>query len=262
MDTRPHQTSRFRAQLFGPFQIYRDGMPLGARGAPCLSAARTLLKWFLLHPGRSWSASELAAACSPSTGPPRLHRTLHALRDYLESQRGRGGSSFIRRQCGGYAFHPSGRWEVDVWQADASVAAATRARDRGDPELAIGILEDLKQVNARTFLPEDLYDPTFADVRRDVDATGLHADRLLLGLYVEAGHLSRALAHGLEMFQAAPYDEYAVHALAQAHLRGGNRIAGLRLLIDFSERLQAELGVSPAPELVELQDLLRRCPTQ
>lgn len=263
MGTGTPETSRYRAQLFGPFQVLRDDLALGPAGAPGLTAARTLLKWFLLHPGTPWSPAELTElGSSGSTPPPRLHRTLHYLRDYLEPERGRRDSTFIRRQPGGYVFDPADRWEVDVWQVHAMVGAAGQARDRGDPEQAIEILEEIKRLDARTFLPGDLYDPTFADIRTALEATGQKAQRLLLGLYVDTGRLSLALAHGLEMREADPYDEQAARAVALAHARGGNKVAGLRVLIEFSERLEAELGVSPTPELVDLLNHLRRCATQ
>lgn len=255
----PSEGGRYRAQLFGPFRILRNNQPLGSAGAPGLTAARTLLKWFLLHPGAPWSSAQLTALGAVGGSPaPRLHRTLHYLRDYLEPDRGRRDSSFIRRQPGGYLFDPAGRWAVDVWEVRALVEAADQAQDRGDAEGAITVLKELKRLGGQTFLPEDLYDPTFAEVRTALEATDQEAQRRLLRLYLDTDRLSLALAHGLELQGADPYDEQIVRGVALAHARGGNRLAGLRVLIAFRERLAAELGVAPAAELLALEARLRQ----
>src|SRR5215216_3673014 len=106
---------RFQAWLFGPFRVLRDGAEI-ADPAWGRTSARTLLKWFLLNPGHTFSAAELCgvlwAGQSVTESLNKLHVTLHHLRHALEPDLpGRRPSSFIRTgDTSRYWFDP-----VDCW---------------------------------------------------------------------------------------------------------------------------------------------------
>lgn len=250
----------YTARMFGPFTVLRDGETIGSGGsAPSLTAARTLLKWFLIHPQVSFSSDELADVIAPGKSNPRnrLNRTLHALRDYLEPDRGDRSSVFIKKTGAGYVFDPGGSWEVDFWQARRLISAARQARQAGDIEAAIRDLETVAQLDARVFLPEDIYTEAFADTRAAQERACRDARVSLLRLYLSSDMLPQALASALAMLDQDPYDEAAVMTVAVAHAMGGDRFAGIQILLEFRDRLNEDLGISPSSDVHRLVDHLR-----
>src|ERR1051326_4215592 len=86
----PAPLGHFQAWLFGPFRVIRGGVEIpdatwGRKGA------RTLLKWFLVSPGRPFTGAELGEILWPgrpgSDTAKNLHVTLHHLRHVLEPDR-------------------------------------------------------------------------------------------------------------------------------------------------------------------------------
>lgn len=250
----------YSAQMFGPFTVLRDGQPIGSsKPAPSLTAARTLLKWFLIHPRVQFSTDELAEVIGPGKPNPknRLNRTLHALRDYLEPDRGDRASAFIHSTGGGYLFDPGDCWEVDFWQARSLIAAARQSRRAGDVESAIRDLEVVAQLDARVFLPEDIYSEAFAGTRAAQESACHKAKVSLLRLYLSTHMLPQALASGLAILDHDPYDEAAVMAVAVAHAMGGDSFGGIQMLLEFRERLREDLGISPSSDVQRLVNHLR-----
>ncbi|MGY4719586.1 BTAD domain-containing putative transcriptional regulator [Naumannella cuiyingiana] len=250
----------YSARLFGPFTVLRGDRPLGTAGAaPGLTAARTLLKWFLIHPGVRFSPEELAEVIAPGRSNPRnrLNRTLHYLRDYLEPDREGRPSTFIHNTDSGYRFDPAERWQVDYWQARLLIIKARQTRSRGDVDNAIHQLETLAQMDAMVFLPEDIYDDAFAETRAAHESACHEARLTLLNLYLTTQRLPQALAGGLALLDQDPYDESAAEAVAVAHALGGNRIAAIQSLLEFRARLTDDMRIRPSDDLLRLEHQLR-----
>ncbi len=66
-----------------------------------------------------------------------------------------------------------------------------------------------------------------------------------------SGQFALATQAGAAAFAAEPLRESAAEALIEAHLAQRNRFEALRCFRSLTERLQAELGVSPHPALAE-----------
>lgn len=249
----------YRAHLFGPFTVLHRDDFLGTGAAPGLAAARTLLKWFLIHPGVRFSVIELADVIAPGAINPRsrLNRTLHYLRDYLEPHRVDRSSRFIHGAGCGYLFEPASAWSVDYWWAKSLINTASRSREAGDLDDAIGDLEKLARLEDKVFLPEEIYDDTFAETRAAQESACKEANRTLLELYLSTRRLPQALAGGLAMLDQDPYAEEAANAVAVAHARGGDRIAAVQSLMEFRTRLGQDLQIRPSGDLRQLEEELR-----
>lgn len=259
----PHDSAsqtRYSAYFFGAFHVLRDDSPLGS-GSPGLATARTVLKWFLLHPNIRFEASELAdLLCDDSANPTarsRLNRAIHYLRRYLEPTSRAHPSRFIRRINKTYIFDPDGSWQVDLWDLDAAIETAHAASMRGDLETELAILESLAHHGEMTFMPADLYNDTFAEVRAAYEGICHSAQERILKLYIDSGRLAQALQTGLEILDREPYDECAAWAVAMAHAAGGDRISALRALRTFRHRLQHEMAARPGIGLIELEERLQ-----
>lgn len=249
----------YQAHLFGPFTVLHRGEPLSTGAAPGLAAARTLLKWFLIHPEVRFSVSELADVVSSDTSNPRnrLNRTLHYLRDYLEPNRVDRSSSYIRSAGCGYLFEPGGDWWVDHWWARSLINKAVASRAAGDLDAAIGHLEGLAHLEGKVFLPEEIYDDTFAEARTAQETACKEAGRTLLELYLSTSRLPQALAGGLAMLDQDPYAEEAASTVALAHARGGDRMGAVQSLMEFRIRLGQDLQTRPSDDLLQLEEELR-----
>ncbi|MGY2063869.1 AfsR/SARP family transcriptional regulator, partial [Nocardia gipuzkoensis] len=155
--------------LFGPFRLSRDGDPLDEVAGLGRASARTLLKWFLLHPGVRIGSRELCELLWPGRGGNvnRLHVTLHHLRHLLEPNlAARHPSTFLRSDGKGlYWFDFADRWWTDVIEVDRLYAAGKAAEADGDSENAIDAYEALLAYHHRTFLPENLFDAAFDSAR-------------------------------------------------------------------------------------------------
>lgn len=259
MATREPAPRGYTAYLFGSFQVYKDRAPLGS-GAPGLSAASTLLKWFLLHPEVTMRTRDLLLVLDgypDDSSRARLNRTLHYLRKYLEPCPAGGSSTFIKNCSTGYTFEPAGQWTVDLWDVEAMLARARRAREVGDVEDEVLALESLAHLEELAFLPGDLYNDTFSEARLDA-AQKCHDSRdRLLELYISTERAAQALQLGLATMEQEPYSEYAAWAVASAHAHAGDPVSAIRTLVDFRNRLQQDLGSSPGPLIVELEAGLR-----
>lgn len=217
------------------------------------------MKWFLLYPEVHFTVSELVDVLAPGTSNPRsrLNRTLHHLRDYLEPDRGGRSSTFVQSTPTGYRFEPDGMWEVDYWEAKTFVCSASRATRLGDFEVAIRHLEQLTQLDSKVFLPEEIYDDAFGEIRSRQESACQEARTALLELYLSAERLPQALAEGLVMLERDPYNEAAATAVALAHAKGGDRIAAIQSLMEFRTGLQDELQIEPSEDLEKLEQRLR-----
>jgi DNA-binding SARP family transcriptional activator len=258
----PARTSPYWAQFFGPFDVRQDGRPI-ARDALTRSGPRTLLKWFLLHPGTPVSVREVASLLWPArpagSRAGRLHATLHQLRRSLEPDLAGGAESrFIRSDREGTLwFELAGCWDTDLRQAQRLLASAEELDAAGDLESATGAYERLVLLSSATFLPEDLYADQFQDVRAAHEvALGRARDRLLQ-LYLTQGLCHRALSFALAMQHQDPYSEVAALAIAQVHLGTGNDTAAARHIEDFIRLVGSDLGAAPAPQLLRLRDHIR-----
>ncbi len=249
---------RYEAQFFGPFRVWRDGVPLAELNGGRASA-RTLLKWFLLHPGQSVEAAQLAALLWPREKSinctKKLYVTLHALRRALEPElTGRQPSRFISVDQGShYRFDLCGLWRTDVGDIEKLWTMA----ERDDTAAEIRAYERLLDHYRQGFLPEDVYGDTFALHRSFQERGHDEALRHLLRLYRSAGLNYEALTTAMEILDRDSYAEDAITALVEVHLDQGNSTVALSRLDSFITTAEEELGVEPSSELLRLHERIR-----
>ncbi|MGH3613338.1 MAG: AfsR/SARP family transcriptional regulator [Pseudonocardia sp.] len=255
----PTDDRGLRVRFFGAFSVSRDGVPLAGTywGR---TGTQTLLKWFLLHPGERFSAAQLTALFPPTrraaSGGNRLHVALHALRRTLEPElQRRRASSFVHVDgAGRYWFEADGRWQCDI-EVVESLWSRLRCVTGSRHEAQIRLYERLLGFLRQGFLPEDIYDDSFASLRERY--THLHVESLsaILDLYVDNGLAYETLACGLELLGLDPYSERALSAVVDVHLRQGNVTAAWTHLTGFVDVLERDLGLAPD---LPLRQLTRR----
>jgi DNA-binding SARP family transcriptional activator len=259
----PAPLGHFEAWLFGPFRVVHDGVEI-ADPAWNRKSARTLLKWFLLSPGRPFSGDELRAVLW--AGRPRsdtaknLHVTLHHLRRVLEPESpGRSPSRFIRTDdAGRYWFDSLDRWWTDAGEMESLWRSADASRERGDCDPAIATLEQLLDHYGQGFLPEELYEDAFAPFRDAHDRQHDEALHALLTLYRATDRRYEALTCAQQILDRDPYSECAVMALVDVYLAQGSPATAIAELDRFVQTLNDDLGMRPSRDLIALRDRLSR----
>ncbi|MFH5232878.1 AfsR/SARP family transcriptional regulator [Antrihabitans spumae] len=237
----------------------RDGNPLKDAAVLGRTSARTLLKWFLLHPGVRVESATLCEILWPDKQHPsnptnRLHVTLHYLRHLLEpGLAARQPSAFIRSDGKGwYYFDFAGRWWTDVGEVERLFAEGKAAEARADAECAIASYERLLDYYDRTFLTENLFDKAFDSSRTVHDVAHHTAESRLLRLYLAQGLTHKALSCALSVLDRDPYSEEASMAIAEVSLLQGNTVTARSQLADHLTTMRQELGVNPSPSASHL----------
>ena len=165
------QRARFRVHLFGAFRVLRQGQTLDELKWR-RNKAKSLLKWFLLHPGGLYSSDQLIDLFWPDqyeeASHRNLHVTMHSLRHVLEPTLSRGQeSSFIRRTTTNfYQFRVDETWWIDTVEVERFYEEAKRYDKLGDYERAVFYYREVVSYCKQEFLPEDVYEECFQLSRR------------------------------------------------------------------------------------------------
>ena len=253
-----HDRARYKASFFGPFRITRDEQPLG-EPAWRRNKAKALLKWFLLNPGDLFSVEQLGKLfwpeISPKVAASNLHVTLHYLRHVLEPELAPGHSStFIRRnRYNYYWFDLNDLWWTDTLDVQYLSVRAKEAENAEDTSKAIALYCQLISYYHLTFLPEDIYEDTFAPYRRQHEYAYTQLLERLMLLYIQVDRFDDALSYALHTLAVAPYNENAVKTMVHVQLQQGNTTGALRQLDEFEHVLRQEMGLEPGKELITLR---------
>lgn len=252
----------YEATFFGRFAVRCAQHPLGELSGR-RGSVRTLLKWFLLNPSVRVSASSLCEMLWPGREPARasnnLHVTLHYLRHALEPDLARGARSrFLRHdRHQQYWFEMGGDWWTDVLEVRELARAGAAAEAEGEIGRAIELYDRVANYHQLSFLPEDVYDDTFADFRHQQDQAHRESLRHLMRLYARVNQRPSVHAVALRALQLDAYDEQALKMLVMVRLSDGNAAAAARQLDGFFETLERDLGRGPDSELANLRSALR-----
>lgn len=255
---------QYAAQLFGPFQVSRDGVLLDDASGLSRKSVRTLLKWFLLNPEVRVESAMLKELLWPQAKPfnngNRLHVTLHYVRHLLEPRlTARQPSSFICSDgAGRYWFDCAGRWQIDIVEVGKLRTAGRKAEADGEFEKAIDAYERVLEHYSRTFLPEDLFDDTFESFRAAHDVAHQDSENCLMRLYLSRGLHDRALPIALSVLERDPYSEEASIAAAEIRLLQGNVLAARAQLRAHLETVGHGLNADPSPAVLRLWERIER----
>ena len=211
----------------------------------------------LLVVRRSVRRAEAAATLWPDLGDDaalaNLRVTLNHLLKLLEPGRDRNAPSFfVRQERDLLALRCDPAIDVDVWDFEAAVDRAAHAERMGTPA---GVLQALVPAIERWRGPllADL-DAEWLDFERVRLTTAFVRSALRAGELLAADHeLDRAEAMAERAIAADPWNEAAYRLLASVQVERGDRSSARRVL-EHLQSLLAELGVTPEPATVALQE--------
>jgi DNA-binding SARP family transcriptional activator len=242
---------RLQITLIGDIAVRREGeeAPRSLAG----TNARVALALLALERSQGTTPERLADAIWPD-GPPTtwdsaLRMTVSRVRSFVKSALPAGAADPIVAQGGRYRLQlPEGMAiDVDVEDAERSLAAARGALASGDPASAHGHASHAADCLRGPFLPGR--HGGWVDEQHD-----RLSDLLVAALEVAshaaaaAGDAAAALAAADEAVERAPLRESAHRARMAAQAAGGNRAEALRAYQRLRRVLAEELGVDPDAE--------------
>ena len=254
---------RYKAYLFGPFRVVRDNQVLG-EPVWRRNKAKTLLKWFLLNPGKFLSVEQLNKLCWPdveqTVASKNMHVTIHYLRRLLEPGLESGQkSTFIRRNRHNfYWFHLDESWWVDIIDIEHLSTSAKEADHSGNVTAAITYYRKLIEYYMLGFLPEEVYEDVFAPYRRQHDCAYAQILEKLMQLCTQVKMFDDVLTYGHQALSLDPYCESAVKAIASVYLEWGNVAGAIRSLDTFRDFLWQELEIAPGEDFLAFRKNILR----
>lgn len=257
----PHTPAiRYRAYFFGPFRLFLDNQPLGEPWRR--NKAKTLLKWFLLNPGKFYSADQLVDlfwADFPSDAAIRnLHVNIHYLRNLLNLSNNscQKSSSLHRNKHNFYWFelHPS--WWVDAIEISHLYANAREFDQHGEYSKAMSSYKKIVAHCSLGFLPEDIYEQAFTPYLRQYERIYMSALERLIHIAACQHIFSEVLMYSQQALALDPYCESAMSAVVNAYLQQGNIAGAMCKLKDFLRLLKQDLNMGPSQELLLLKEKL------
>jgi len=252
------QRALFRVYLFGPFRLLHNKQSLG-EPVWRRNKAKSLLKWFMLHPGELCSADQLIDLFWPDISPEaaygNLHVTIHYLRHLLEPEAPRGqDSTYIRRHANNfYQFVTNDNWWADVFEVQDLFETARKLDKAGDEAKAAFYYRKIVGYCEQGFLPEDLYEECFQPYRRHHECLYLQALLRLIEIYQQRNECHEVLEYAYQALHLDPYYEPAIKAVVGVHIEQGNLSGAVRTLDEFQRFLKEELGIEPGRDIQALR---------
>lgn len=136
---------------------------------------------------------------------------------------------------------------IDVEEARSQLSEAARHLSAGHWEVAIEKADAAAAIVADDLLPG--FDTGWVTAERAVlRSCARRALHVIAEAELGAGRAPQAVAASQALIDAEPFDEAAHRLLMRSHRAGGERKAALDAYETLRHRLDAELGVRPAPE--------------
>ena len=236
--------------ILGPLEVRLDGSPI-ALGGP---KQRALLAFFLLNANEIVSRDRLIDALWGERPPPSVNQSLDS---YVSRLRRVLGRDRLVRRPPGYLFRlESG--ELDLARFEELLAASREASAAGDMAAAAANLQSALALWRGPALADLLYEP-FATL----EAERLEERRLLaleerIEVDLAAGQGPELVPELEALVEAHPFRERLLGQLMIALYRGGRQGDALAVLQAARQRLAAELGLEPGPQLRELERRILR----
>lgn len=240
-------------QLLGPLQVVVGGRPVEL-GPP---KQRAVLAVLALAGGAVVSADRLIDAVWGDDAPASATAGLHAyISNLRKALRGDGLGSPIVRQAPGYRLALPADARIDLAEFTASCTAAREAAAAGqwtgslaEAEAALGL--------QRGPLLADLADADWvaAEAVR-VDELRTECTETRIAALLALGRTAEALTGALALRADQPLRDRACWLHMLAAYRAGRTAEAMDAYTDYARHLDTELGLTPGPELRELQTLI------
>ncbi len=247
-------------RLFGAVEVFRGGSGDGADGSrldlgPRMQ--RAVLAMLAVDPGRVVAVDrlidELWSGEAPAKAAGGLQAYVSNLRKVLEPDRKpRTPPRLLLTREPGYLLDVA-PGQVDLPRFTAAVAGGRGALDRGDHDAARRLLGDALALWRGEPLAEfaDLGFAAATAVRLGELRTSAVED--LMAARLGLGETAAAVPELEELVGAHPYRERSWGLLVLALYRAGRQADALGALRGVRERLAADLGIEPGPELRRLE---------
>jgi DNA-binding SARP family transcriptional activator len=257
------QDAKHRVYLFGQFRLFRESQPLGE---PIWrrNKAKSLLKWFILNPGKLYAADQLIDLFWPElpveTGVGNLHVTIHYLRHLLEPQLPpRADSTFVRRNANNfYWFQMDETWWSDVLDVQMLLETAQKLDKQEDLLGAAFHYRKIVNYCQTGFLLEDAYEDWLQPYRHQYNYIYSQALIRLIEIHVKRREWYEVMDYAHQALAVDAYCEPAVKAIISVYLEQGNISSAIRKLDDFQLFLKRELGMAPSKDLLALRERIIR----
>ena len=257
------QQARYRAYLFGSFRLFHKNVSI-VEQMRRRSKTGTLLKWFLLNPGKLASADELLDLFWPDisaeTALSNLHVTMHYLRHLLQPElKARNESRFIHRQSSNfYWFDMDEAWWADIVDVQKLFSTARALDQQGsDIKASFYYRKVIGYCNAG-FLPEDASEEWLEPYRRRYNHIYSQALQQMMQICMRRAEFEEVMEYAYQALAVDPYCEPATKAIIDVHLQQGNVVAATRKLNDFCRFFQQTLGVEPGHHFQLLKERIRK----
>ncbi|GCE14906.1 AfsR/SARP family transcriptional regulator [Tengunoibacter tsumagoiensis] len=255
------QQSIYRAYAFGQFRVYCDNTWI-KETMWRRNKAKTLLKWFMLNPGKLYSADQFIDLFWPNLPMEaafcNLHVTIHCLRRLLEpTLNHRQESKFIRRQASNfYWFAMDDSWWTDTTDIQTLFDTARTFDMQENYTKASFYYRKVSNYCNLGFLTEDAEEEWLTPYRQHFEYIYSQTLLRLIHIYQQRNELEEMQEYAYQALSLDPYCEPAIAAIIQAYLKQGNISIAMNKLETFRGILRQQLKIEPGKELQELQKKL------
>jgi len=231
-------------RLLGPFEVWRDGVPLSLGGR----RQRAVLALLALHVGTVVSTDRIVEEIWADAPPPSALRTLHSYVSRLRSiLRTEGQDPLVRREPG-YVLEldPTA---VDAVRFERLVQDAVGALDADDTEAADRALRTALDLWRGEALADFAYEPFATAEGRRLDERRVEAIELRVDVDLTLGRHAQVVAELEALVAAHPYRERLWAQLMVALYRCGRQTDALATYGRIRAILVEEQGIEPGDQL-------------
>ncbi|HWS83281.1 MAG TPA: BTAD domain-containing putative transcriptional regulator [Ktedonobacteraceae bacterium] len=257
------QMATYKVYFFGQFRVMHNSRPLGELDWR-RNKAKTLFKWFLLNPGKLYSADQLIDLfwndIELDAAIRNLHVTIHYLRHLLEPDLSpRHESSFLHRSSGNFYWfelHPS--WWVDAMDIHYLYTMAKEFDQHHEYRKAIFRYRKIAHYCSLGFLPDDVDEGAFLPYRCQYECIYYLILVRLMEICLENDELEDVLEYAYQALHLDRYCETAVKNIAKVYHKQNNHLKAIDKLEEFQSTLKEELGIEPSKEMCAIKNVIEK----
>jgi DNA-binding SARP family transcriptional activator len=235
-------------RLLGPFEVWRDGMPLSLGGR----RQRAVLALLALHVGTVVSTDRIVEEIWADAPPPSALRTLHSYVSRLRSMLRTDGQDPLVRREPGYVLELDPA-DVDAVRFERLVQEAVAALDTEDAEAADRALRAGLDLWRGEALADFAYEPFATAEGRRLDERRLEALELRVDVDLTLGRHAQVVAELEALVTGHPYRERFWAQLMVALYRCGRQTDAVAAYGRIRGILVQEQGIEPGDELQLLE---------
>lgn len=248
------RTARLKVHTLGRFTVEGENGPLNGDWIEQLPGQ--VFKYLVSERRRPLASDQIAEALWPGTGPEegrnRLRFHVHALRERIEPDRGKGeGPRFIASRRGGYLFDTSLVWvDADEFEREARAGLAA---PEGDAAVALPHLLGASELYRGDFMVEDRYSEWAREERERLRELAGRTLRACVQLQIATGDLEAAVDPARRLAELEPYDAGSQRLVIDLCLRRGRKTEAMRRYMTYRKQVIDLFGEPPPFDVAEIQ---------